>query len=56
MGLHYLIINGVKWYYRLKPKKEENGKTTKGLFSDTPRNTLTTVSYTHLTLPTILLV
>lgn len=50
MGSHYLIINGVKWYYRLKPKKEENGNLSKGLFSDTPRNTLTNamvVSLSH---------
>ena len=37
---YYRVINGVKWYYRLKPKKEYN-KTKPGLFTDYPRHTLT---------------
>ncbi len=37
---YYRIINKVKWYYRLKPQTENN-KTKSGLFSDTPRHTLT---------------
>lgn len=36
----YIHLNGIKWYYRLKPKKDEKGKIKKGLFSDTPRNML----------------
>jgi len=39
MYKHYLLINNAKWYYRLKPKQEDN-KTSKGLFSDTPRTSL----------------
>lgn len=38
--MYYKIINNIKWYYRLKPNTEGN-KIKKGLFSDTPRNTLT---------------
>lgn len=37
---YYRFINRVKWYYRLKPKKDNN-KIQKGLFSDFPRHTLT---------------
>lgn len=41
---YYRIINGIKWYYRLKPKKEDNNTNNnnkQGLFSDHPRHTLT---------------
>lgn len=38
---YYLLINGIKWYYRLKQQKEPNGRIKKGLFSDTPRHVLT---------------
>jgi len=37
---YYTVINGVKWYYRLK-EKEVDGHIQKGLFNDNPRNTLT---------------
>jgi hypothetical protein len=37
---HYTIINGTKWYYRLK-EKEVSGSIQRGLFNDNPRNTLT---------------
>jgi len=35
------MINGLKWYYRLKPQTDVNNKTKMGLFSDNPRHTLT---------------
>jgi len=35
----YRIIKNVKWYYRLKEKRE-GGKSIKGLFSDYPRESL----------------
>lgn len=38
---YYKIINGLKWYYRLIPKKDERNRTQKGLFSDYPRHELT---------------
>ncbi len=38
--MYYKIINGIRWYYRLKNKKENN-RISKGLFSDYPRHTLT---------------
>jgi hypothetical protein len=41
MSHYYKIINKKKWYYRLIPKKDVNGKPKKGLFTDYPRNTLT---------------
>ncbi len=34
---YYRIINGIRWYYRLKPQKEQNKR---GLFSDRERHTL----------------
>ena len=37
---NYRIINSVKWYYRLKPQKDLNGKVKTGLFSDIPRHML----------------
>jgi len=37
---YYRIINGVRWYYRLKPLKEANGRIKRGLFNDKPRHTL----------------
>lgn len=40
MQRHYLFLNNTKWYYRLKPKIEDN-KTSKGLFSDVLRSSLT---------------
>ena len=39
--VYYRIINNTRWYYRLKPHKETDGKVKRGLFSDTPRHTLT---------------
>lgn len=36
---YYRIINSLKWYYRLKPQKEDN-INKKGLFSDVPRHQL----------------
>jgi hypothetical protein len=38
---YYKIINGIRWYYRLKPQKQVNGLVKKGLFSDHPRHSLT---------------
>ena len=38
---YYKFINGLKWYYRLKPQKDHLGIIKRGLFSDTPRHTLT---------------
>lgn len=38
---YYLIINDVRWYYRLKPQESDNGRKKRGLFSDNPRHTLT---------------
>lgn len=35
---YYKIINGIRWYYRLKPQDGDPNK--KGLFSDTPRSSL----------------
>lgn len=38
---HYIWIKGVKWYYRLKPKKDDRtNRTQLGLFSDVPRDML----------------
>lgn len=37
---YYRVINGLRWYYRLKPHKDGN-KIQQGLFSDNPRHTLT---------------
>ena len=46
---YYLVIDGKRWYYRLKEgnddpsitdNKNYKGKTTKGLFSDIPRSDL----------------
>ena len=36
---YFRVINGVKWYFRLKPSNENN-RTNKGLFSDFPRHEL----------------
>lgn len=49
--MHYQILNGTKWYYRLKDEENDNNqqhnhnqntnhKNKKGLFNDYPRNTL----------------
>lgn len=38
---YYRLINRLRWYYRLKPQKEINGRVKRGLFSDVPRHTLT---------------
>ena len=40
---YYRFINGLRWYYRLKPQKEIKGRVKKGLFSDIPRHNLTNV-------------
>jgi hypothetical protein len=37
---YYRIINGIKWYYRLK-QQPEGDKIKKGLFTDVPRHALT---------------
>lgn len=37
--VYYRIINGIRWYYRLKQQKDGE-KNKKGLFSDVPRHTL----------------
>lgn len=47
---YYLLLHGIKWYYRLKPQKDSNGRLKKGLFSDTPRHVLANalvVSFTY---------
>lgn len=36
----YIYLYGTKWYFRLLPKKTEDGKGKIGLFTDHPRNTL----------------
>ena len=38
---YYLLLNGIRWYYRLKEKKDLRGRIQRGLFSDTPRHILT---------------
>lgn len=35
-----IYLYGVKWYFRLLPKKSEDGKRKIGLFTDHPRSTL----------------
>jgi len=37
---YYRVINGIRWYYRLKPK-QDGVRLKKGLFNDAPRHTLT---------------
>ncbi len=37
---YYRIINGIRWYYRLKPQKDQNGRVKRGLFNDRERHTL----------------
>ncbi len=38
---YYKYLNRTKWYYRLKEKKDMQGRIQKGMFSDHPRHTLT---------------
>ena len=37
---YYIMINGVRWYYRLKQHTSTNNRIKKGLFNDKPRHTL----------------
>ena len=53
-ALEYILLNNNKDYYKIYPASHMDINTSKLIFSNLEKKKIKTVSYTHMTLPTIL--